>query len=78
MKKHTILMTICCLAPIAIAVILYYLFNLKTYALFVIILLCPVLHYFLMKDMHKKHGKYEEIKVKLKRRIKNATDRKNI
>ncbi|MDO8516524.1 MAG: hypothetical protein Q7S33_00205 [Nanoarchaeota archaeon] len=49
-------MIVCCLVPIIIAGALYY-FGFKTYALLAIMLLCPILHYLMMRDMHKNHGK---------------------
>ena len=55
-KSHSWKMLICCLIPIIIAGILFY-FGFKTYAILAVMLLCPILHYFLMKDMHKKHEK---------------------
>lgn len=54
MKKRTISMLLCCLIPLIIVGILFY-FGLKTYAVLSLILLCPVLYYFMMKDMCKKH-----------------------
>ncbi len=61
-ENHSLMMLICCLIPIIIAGILYY-SGFKTYALFAAMLLCPVLHYWMMKDMHKKHeGKTERSK----------------
>ena len=56
MIKHKILMIVCCLVPIIIAGALYYL-GFKTYALLAIMLLCPILHYFMMRDMHKNNVK---------------------
>ncbi len=61
MKKHTALMLVCCLIPLAVAGILYYAFNLKTYAILVVMLLCPILHYFMMKDMHNKHTQTDNL-----------------
>ena len=56
MKKHIISMIICCLIPLIIAGALFY-FGFKTYAIFAIMLLCPILHYFMMENMHKKDKK---------------------
>ena len=54
-QNHWLMMIICCAIPLIIAGILFYL-GFKTYASFAVILLCPILHYFLMRDMHGKHG----------------------
>ena len=55
------MMIICCGAPLIIAGALFY-FGFKTYAIFAVMLLCPVLHYFMMRDMHGKHGNKNEEK----------------
>ena len=49
------MMILCCGAPLIIAGILFY-FGFKTYAILSAMLLCPVLHYFMMKDMHGGDG----------------------
>lgn len=51
-ENHWLMMLICCLVPLIIAGALVY-FGFKTYAIFAAMLLCPVLHYFMMKDMHR-------------------------
>lgn len=53
-ENHWLMMAICCLIPIIIAGILFY-FGFKTYAIIAVMLLCPILHYFMMKDTHGKH-----------------------
>jgi len=53
-KNHWLMMALCCIVPLIIAGVLYY-FNFKTYALLAIMLLCPIMHYFMMRDMHKNH-----------------------
>ena len=58
-ENHWLMMAICCLIPIIIAGILFY-FGFKTYAIIAVMLLCPILHYFMMKDMHGKHEKESE------------------
>ena len=52
-ENHWLIMIICCGVPLIIAGILFY-FGFKTYAILVIMLLCPILHYLMMEDMHKK------------------------
>ena len=59
-------MVVCCIVPLLIAGILYYYFNLKTYALLAVMLLCPILHYFLMRDMHKNHSNHQNKNLKNK------------
>ena len=54
-QNHWLMMLVCCLIPLIIAGILFYL-GFKTYAILAAMLLCPILHYFMMKDMHKKHN----------------------
>ncbi len=57
--SHGLAMLLCCLIPLIIAGILFYL-GFKTYATLVIMLLCPILHYFMMRNMHGKHGNKNE------------------
>ncbi len=56
-KCHNSLVMILCLAvPLIGLVAATYLFNLsKNYLLWAVFLLCPLMHFFMMKDMH--HGK---------------------
>ena len=60
-NSHGWKMIICCLIPLIIAGALFYL-GFKTYAILVIMLLCPILHYFMMKDMYGKHNNEKEEK----------------
>lgn len=46
--NHGLMMLICCLTPLIIAGILFY-FGYKSYAILAAMLLCPILHYLLMK-----------------------------
>ena len=55
-ENHWLMMIICCVVPLVIAGILFYL-GFKTYAVLAVMLLCPILHYFMMNDMHKNHKK---------------------
>ena len=68
-ENHWLMMIVCCATPLIIAGILFY-FGFKTYAILAVMLLCPILHYFMMKNTHKKHNlnkdklvtkKYEKI-----------------
>jgi len=65
-ENHRLMMILCCGIPLVIAGILFYL-GFKKYAIFAVMLLCPILHYFMMKDMHKKHechGNEKDKKIK--------------
>ncbi len=54
-ESHGLMMLLCCLIPLVVAGILFY-FGFKNYAIFAVMLLCPILHYFMMKGMHKKEA----------------------
>lgn len=57
-NKHLLWMAICCLAVIGAIIILPRYFNIGTIGFILLILLCPVLHYFMMRKMHKKDGEH--------------------
>lgn len=46
-------MILCCLAVIAAIIILPKHFNVGATEIYLLMLLCPVIHYFLMSKMHK-------------------------
>lgn len=54
-ENHILMMVICCLIPIVIAGVLFY-FGLKIYAFIILMILCPILHYFMMRNMHKNNS----------------------
>ena len=55
-KNNWLMMIICCAIPLILLAISVYVFGLDNkYIFWFILLLCPILHYFMMKDMHKKH-----------------------
>jgi len=56
MKRHDLMMLICCLVPILVIGVLLYVFDLKNYLILLVMLLCPIMHYFMMRDMHKGHA----------------------
>ena len=58
-SNHSMLMLICCVVPLVLLIIVINFFGLsKSYLSWFILLLCPIMHYFMMKDMHKnKKGK---------------------
>ena len=56
-KNHWLMMIICCASPLILLIIAIYFFGLDNkYLFWGILLLCPIMHYFMMRDMHKKHG----------------------
>ncbi len=64
-KQNSLMMILCCAMPIIILVIVVYFFGLNNkYLSWFIILLCPILHYFMMRDMHKKDRNENNKKVK--------------
>ena len=55
--NHSLMMVICCGVPLIILMIAVNYFSLNNkYLTWSIILLCPAMHFFMMKDMHKKHS----------------------
>ena len=54
-ENHNLIMLTYCLTPLIITGALFY-FGFKKYAILAVILICPILHYFMMKDIHKKHN----------------------
>lgn len=52
-KKHLFWMALCCLAVITAIIILPKYFNIGAAGYILLMLLCPVLHLFLMRKMHK-------------------------
>lgn len=55
--NHSLMMIICCGAPLLVLVILVYGFGLRSaYLSWGILLLCPLAHLFMMKGMHKKQA----------------------
>ena len=57
-QNHWLMMVICCLVPLITLIAVVYIFGLDNkYLFWFILLLCPILHYFMMRNMHKKHKK---------------------
>lgn len=55
--NHSIMMMVCCVMPLVLLIIAINFFGLsKSYLYWLIILLCPIMHFFMMKGMHKKHS----------------------
>ncbi|MBI1972859.1 DUF2933 domain-containing protein [Candidatus Woesearchaeota archaeon] len=57
-------MVLCCVVPLVLLIVAVSFFGLsKSYLFWFILLLCPLMHYFMMKDMHgehKDHGVHQE------------------
>lgn len=51
-KKHSLLMILCCLVPIVLVMFFAHRFE-GTNWFWLFLLLCPVMHVFMMKSMHK-------------------------
>jgi hypothetical protein len=56
MSKHTLIMVLCCLIPIAILGVLWAVGISGSYLLLGVVLLCPLMHIFMMRGMHKGGG----------------------
>lgn len=57
MSKHTLIMLLCCLIPLAILGVLWAIGVSGSYLIFGVLLLCPLLHIFMMRGMPKGSGK---------------------
>lgn len=68
--NHWLMMIICCGIPLILLIILIYVFDLSNkYLFWFVLLLCPIMHYFMMKDMHKNK---EDSENKMKDKNKNG------
>jgi len=56
---HSLMMLVCCLVPLLLLGAAWYLGVDRGILSFGFLLLCPLMHFFLMGDMHKGHGKEE-------------------
>lgn len=55
-ENHSLMMILCCSIPLVVLASGAYFFGLsKTYLTWFVILLCPIMHIFMMRDMHKDH-----------------------
>ena len=58
--KHGLMMLVCCALPLILLLGATYLFGLSKSELYwFFLLLCPLMHFWMMKDMHK-HGKEDK------------------
>jgi len=56
MSKHTLIMVLCCLIPLAILAVLWAIGVSGGYLILGVILLCPLLHILMMRDTHRGSG----------------------
>ncbi len=56
-KNHGFLMFLCCAIPIIILIAVSFFGLSQQYIYWLVILLCPLMHYFMMNNMHNKDGK---------------------
>jgi len=55
--NHGLMMLLCCVVPLLLLIGAVYLFGLsKSYLYWFFLLLCPLMHFLMMKDMHKEKG----------------------
>lgn len=55
-QNHLLMMVVCCVAPLLIIIMLITIFGVsRSYFYWVLLLLCPLMHWLMMKDMHKGH-----------------------
>ena len=56
-NKHSFLMILCCAVPLIFLLVGVYFFDFdRKYLIWLMVLLCPLMHYLLMRDMHKGHS----------------------
>jgi len=62
LDKHSWMIVLCCAIPIALLVVIYFLGVSNIYVFWLVVLLCPLMHFFMMKYMHddKRSGKGEK------------------
>ena len=60
-RNHNLMMLVCCGMPLVLLVILVYFFGLnKNYLVWFLILLCPIMHFFMMRGTHQESGKNQD------------------
>ncbi len=56
-KNHGLMMLLCCGIPLVLLIVATSVFGMNNkYLVWGIILLCPIMHILMMKDMHKKRN----------------------
>jgi len=72
-RNHILMMALCCVIPIVALIAAVYLFGLsKIYLTWFVILLCPIMHLFMMRDMHKGHKEEGEEGAGISRKTQDA------
>ncbi len=62
-KNHGLMMIICCATPLIILILaIYFLGVSNKYIFWLVLLLCPLMHFFMMKYMHGDNKNREEKK----------------
>lgn len=56
MSKHGLIMVLCCLIPLVTLGVLWAIGVSGSYLIFGVILLCPLLHIFMMRGRHREGG----------------------
>ena len=57
--NHSLMMVLCCAVPLVLLVIAVSFLGLSSsYVFWFLFLLCPLLHYIMMKDMHKNERRH--------------------
>lgn len=60
-QNHGLMMVLCCGIPLIVLLIAVYAFGVsRSYLFWFVLLLCPLMHFFMMKDMHKGHAEHKE------------------
>ncbi len=54
MKKHALIMLLCCMIPLVIFTVLWAMGFSSTYFILAVVLLCPLFHIFMMLKMSKR------------------------
>ena len=58
--NHGLMMLLCCGIPLVLLITAIYFFGLSNkYIYWIILLSCPLMHFFMMKDMHKRQSQNE-------------------
>lgn len=54
-QRPILMISICCIVPLTLLFVVIYIFGVRSnYLFWLIILLCPLMHFWMMRDMYKK------------------------
>lgn len=61
-NNHGLIMVLCCAIPVVVVVVGTYYFGWqqRSYLVWLFLLLCPLMHYWMMKEMHGKEKNSED------------------